>query len=251
MDRILDKFVNSEYFSDVLDKYRPLAVFVTGSRAAKIDNRFSDYDICVLVRPNEGGKSSNPDDFLQFIHKETGLCVHYFIRELNELFLNHEKGRDDSRQSSALWKALIEFAFSKNVLYLSEEFKCGWDTITENQGVIVKSSLYDIYKLGGYGTFMMESAVLGELHPHRDIVYLLLETFIYSDSTPTIEQLNRFKEIRKMTQSEVASISDEEKAAYISDIKNLVDYLQQNAFLLEKYLEDADSIYNSLVESLC
>ena len=247
MDRILTQFVESKYFLKIIETYNPLAVFVTGSRSAGINNALSDYDICVLVPPHTGGESSNPENFLQFIHKETGFCVHYFIRELNEFFINTEQGRTVTKQGANLWKAVIEFGFGGEVLFLQKEFEESWALMTGNRITITKANLYDFYKQNNYGAFMMETAMLGELHPHRDIVYLLLEAYLIADEQPSSETLARFKEIRNMTQQEIAdNLPKEEKELYVARIQTLVRTFIREWATFESYLDAADDIYNQI-----
>lgn len=246
MDRILKQYTESRFFREILEKYDPLVIYVTGSRSVQMNRDNSDYDLCILVNVNGKPNSSFPDNFLQFIHKKTGACIHYFTRGLDELFANKNEGRETDPRDEYLWKALVEFGFGGETLYVKDEFREAWNSIIERRSIIAKASLYEMYKEYGIGAYMITSARYGQLYPYRDVAYLILEKYVISDEIPSKNVMSRLREIRQMDGGGISSIPEEEQGGYINDILSIDKMFSEKKEMFESFKEEADTLYKRI-----
>lgn len=246
MDRILRQYTESRFFREILEEYDPLAIYVTGSRSVGMNRDNSDYDLCILVDVDGKPSSSFPDNFLQFIHKETGACIHYFTRGLDELFANKSEGRETDPRDEYLWKALVEFGFGGETLYVKDDFREAWNSIIERRGMIAKASLYEMYKEYGIGGHMIISAQYGELYPYRDVAYMILEKYVVRDEAPSDIVVDRLRDIRRMDGEGISSLPAEEQSGYIDDILSIDRMFSEKKEMFEGFKEEADALYKRI-----
>ena len=251
MDRILEQFTNSIFFKKVIDKYNPLAIFMTGSIAANVNNPKSDYDICVLVDIRGKPGKDFPGEPYQYIHKETGACIHYLTRGIDELFVNAKEGRIANAEDQYLWKALIEFGFGGEILYLRNDFKKCWDYLDANRRTISKAALYELYNKFNIGKSIVDIAFeCGDLLPVRDIVYALLESNLISDRVISEHSMLRMKKLREMDPEGIKNLPVDEQMSYIHTIANVAEMFRHSQSIFENHKCLANAIYLKIIGEL-
>ena len=246
MDRILKQYTESRFFREILEEYDPLAIYVTGSRSVGLNSDRSDYDLCILVGVDGKPSSAFPDNFLQFIHKETGACIHYFTRGLDELFANKGEGRIPDPKDEYLWKATVEFGFGGETLYVKDDFREAWSEIIGKRRMIANASLYEMYEECGIGGHMIMSAQYGELYPYRDVAYMILEKYVVCDEAPSDIVVDRLRDIRRMDGEGISSLPVEEQGGYIDDILSIDRMFTEKKEMFEGFKEEADALYKRI-----
>jgi len=249
MDRILEAYTKSRFFQEMIDTYNPLVIFLTGSRAMGLQREDSDYDICMLVDVIGKPDSSFPDNFLQFIHKETGRTLHYFTRGLQELFINKDAGREIDEQDRYLWKALIELGFDAEPLYIRDDFRQCWEKIYENRTLLAKASLYEIYYNYDIGKICIIMARNGDWFPNKDLAYALMECAAVLGDTPTEEECSRYEWLKRSSINDkeaFMAVPEAEKQGYFAKLRALGDLFDDNPETFEGYKAQADQIYEEI-----
>lgn len=245
MDNVLRQFTESRFFRAVIEEYNPLAVFLTGSKAIGIDNEFSDYDLCLLTEePVEF-----PDAELQYIHKESGACVHYYHHYLSELFINKGQGRGlEDESDNSIWRGLVALGFNPEPLYVREDFSDGFAAMMEGKSVIAKAGLYELYvNFESFG-YILNMAKSGQLYPRRYLVYALLIHGILFGG-PSAEELAELKELYRLSMKGTAAVdglSEADRQRCISALKSVAAEFEGKKRAFEDCKAQADEIYNGI-----
>jgi len=251
MDSILTAYVNSRFFREIIARYRPLAVFMTGSRAAGLQHATSDYDICLLVDVHGKPDASYPGITPQCIHKATGACLHYCTNGLDELFINDGAGRTINPRDTYIWKAMLEFGLEPEPLYIRKGFAPLWEKLYANKELLAKAGLYELYMTYGVNKDLIDIAKEGTMLPNRIMAYCMMEYHILKDLPPTEEQLRRYTEIHAMTDpAEVDSLADGEKQLYIDALVETGRMFEEDKATYEGYKRKAGKLYAEIRSAL-
>lgn len=253
MDEILTQYTASRFFRETIDEYNPLAIFLTGSRAMGLQREDSDYDICMLVDVVGKPDSSFPDNFLQYVHKETGRILHYFTRGLQELFINKAESREIDEGDQYLWKALIELGVEAEPLYIREDFRPCWERIYAERRTLAKASLYEIYKNYHIGEICITMGRNGDWFPNGDLAYALMECAVFMDETPSEADLSRYEWLKRAARYDkegFMALPKAEKEGYLAKLAALGDLLDDEAQPYEADKAAADKLYKDIVSEL-
>lgn len=247
MDRVLEQYKDSKFFQEIVDAYHPLAVFITGSRAIGIEHEASDYDLFLLVDIEGIPGPDYPDNLIQFIHKETGYCIHYYTHSLQELFINKAAGRNMKPRDVSTWKGLVAFNYNPELLYIDHSFEDFWAMLMENKTMLAEASLYEAYTEYNAMQTMFDLAKQGVLYPNRSTIYAILVSYILQGEI-TETELKKLKQLYKLSlePKNIDGLPKEEKAYYIDKLNSVSAEFESNPNTYEGYKQQADQIYRRI-----
>ena len=107
---ILNRFLESKYFKDLIEKFDPIFVFLGGSRSIGFENSKSDYDLFLVINSNlsiDKMSKLERSDLIDYYFKTTdGNTLHYTTISQDVFFL-----RGDYRNIYCKWfdKRLSQF----------------------------------------------------------------------------------------------------------------------------------------------